>query len=449
MIAHDVAVDLLVRAERRAVGRLVRIDVDVARAVPAAEPDPPQPARAFLDGDEAREHVERRDEHVRVVRDHLAPVRAVVRAPGRRVHDAEIERLPVRADDPAIVDVVHGVLVSALARQQHFEPQVRVVHARKAHFGRDRAARVDQQVTPVLGDFDRRVESLVRLLVHERVGGRVRPEHVLAHAHAEQRDRILLDVKHRAVVARPGHPLLDVADCVGQDHAGFEHLEPERVLAAPDRVVRVRQQPVIVAHLERADVVIVEPARLRLEVEQDLLRPLETARASRIDGIFVARVEATVIEVTLVTVRHRRVVLPDAADDLRVELVLERFQPTEQCFPVCVLRPEVREHRRVTTRVVAQPVVLVDPGAARGIDLVGPDLGDGWPHHPVHGVAFRRPPGPCAPVAGAACPAPGSTASSSAPARRGAAGAAHRSDGCSGTQAAPRHRRPAPSSATA
>ena len=386
-VADDVAVDLLVGAERRTVRRLVRLDVEPALAGPRQDADLAQPVHALLERQEAAEDVGRGDVDVVAVRHDLAPVLDARRRVDRDLHDAEVARLPVGADDPAPVDVVGRILVTPLAWQQHAKAQFGVVRACVAHFGRDRAARVQQDVLAVLRQLDRGVEGLVLLLVDQRVAGGVRAEHVHAHAQAEQRDGVLLDVEHATVVRRPGHGLLDVRHGVDERLAGLERLEPQRVLASPDRVFGVGEQTVVLTRLERADVVVVEPLRLLAQVDQDLFRRLGVARPARKDRILVAGFESAVVPEVVVAVRDAGVVLLDAPDDLAVELVLQRPHRGRHRIAISVFGPQVREHLGRGARVVAQPVVVVLPRAVRRLDRVRTDRGDRRLRACLHGAA--------------------------------------------------------------
>jgi len=63
--------------------------------------------------------------------------------------------------------------------------------------------------------------------------------------------------------------------------------------------------------------------------------------------------------VAALAVRNGAVVLLDAADDLLVQLVLQRLQRRHHRIDVGVLGVEVRQHLGILAVVVAQPVVLV------------------------------------------------------------------------------------------
>ena len=73
------------------------------------------------------EHVEAVDEGVVAVRQDIAPGVAIADLAIGRFDHAEVLRLPVGADDPAVARVLRVVLVVALARHEHLEAQRRVV----------------------------------------------------------------------------------------------------------------------------------------------------------------------------------------------------------------------------------------------------------------------------------------------------------------------------------
>ena len=402
--------------------------MELRRAVPATDAHLAQAVDALFDGEELREHVESRDEHVVPVRHDFAPPRPVACRTDVGFADPEVARLPVGPYHPAPADVIDRVLVATLARQQHLETQLGIVGTRVADLRGDRAARVDQEVTAILRHLDGGVERLVLLLVQQRVRGWIRAEHVDADAQAEQRDRVLLDVQDASVVGGPGHRLVHIRHGVRQQCAGLQRLEPQRVLATTDRVLGVREQAVVVARLERTEVVEVESPGLLAQVEQDLLGRIDLSRPARVDGVFVAGLEAAVIPVAVVPVRDGRIVLADAADDFGVERFLERAQPRRERLAVGVLGLQVLEHLRRRARVVAQPVIVVEPHALRRTNLVRFAGGDRRRRTLAHVVIPR--PDPCAPDGSAVCPRTGSTASSSVPARSGAAAGSRRSGAC-------------------
>jgi len=365
LVAHDLGVELRVLVEARRVGRLVRRDEEVLAAVQRPDADLAHRAGALLDREEAPEHVEAMYEGVVPVRQDLAPLRPVALLADGRLHQPEVRRVPVGADEPAPVEVLDVVLVVALARQEHAERERRVVGARVAVLGRDRALRDDEDVALVLGGRDGRVETFVLLLVDQRVGGRIGAEHVAAHAIAEQRLRVLLEVQDAAAVRGPGKVRLHVRDRAGQYLAGLEVLEAQRVLPAPDRVLGKGQQPVVGRHRRPADLEEAVALGHRVDVEHDLLRRVERAGLARVHRVLPAGHVTRVVPVAAQAIRDRRVVLLDAPHDFAVDPVLERLRVRRHRRLVGVLRLEVTDDRRVRARVVAQPVILVVAVAVR------------------------------------------------------------------------------------
>ena len=105
-VANQIGIELGILPEARGVGGLVRRDEEVLAAGERPDADFPQSARAFADGEKAVEHVETVDEGVVAVRQDLAPSAAVGLLAHPGLHQAEVRRLPVRADDPAVVEVL-------------------------------------------------------------------------------------------------------------------------------------------------------------------------------------------------------------------------------------------------------------------------------------------------------------------------------------------------------
>ena len=386
--------------------------------MPRPDADPAQAPDPLLDREKIIEYVEPRHQHVVPVRDEFTPALASSGVLRRCLEQPEIHGLPVAADHPALADVIHRILVPADARQEHLESQRRIVERRAADFRRDGTARVDQQEAPVFRQSHGRVERLVLFLVDDRVARGIGAEFMDAHAQSQQRDRILLDVQHAAVVCRPHDAFLDVRDHVRQQLTRHQRLEAQRVLATTHGIFGEREQAVVVADLDRADVVVIEPARVLAQVEQDLLGALDAAGTARVNGIFVAGVVAMQVPVAVVAVGNAGVVLADAPDDLPVQLVFKRLPRRSHRCAVRVLGAQVLEHVGRRARVVAQPVIVVHPDPVRRRDLVWPDRGDRGRERPfAHGVQIRRPPAPCARGTSDVRPLPGSTASSSARAR--------------------------------
>jgi len=94
-----------------------------------------------------------------------------------------------------------------------------------------------------------------------------------------------------------------------------------------------------------------------VEIEQDLLGLIRPGGLAAVDRILLALLRARVIEVIAATVGNGRVVFLDAAQDLPVERVLERFHRLHHGRRVRVLRFQVSGDTRIV--LVAQPEVIV------------------------------------------------------------------------------------------
>ena len=172
------------------------------------------------------------------------------------------------------------------------------------------------------------------------------------HAHGEQRDRIVLDVEHGLVVVGPGQRGGGIFEFVGQYLARGEILEVDRELTSSDHVVAIGEQLFVRADFKAGDLKEVVSCRQRRAVEHDLLGTVFAAFA-RVDRILFAFLESDVVPVILVLRRHARIVLLDAADDLVVDRIFERFVVRGHRRVVIVLRLDVAQHRRIGARVVA------------------------------------------------------------------------------------------------
>ena len=89
-----------------------------------------KPRERSLTARKRAEKLEVLHEDVRIVRDHVAPAAAIGGLCDRHFDDAKIQRLPVGADQETIVDMIDLILVIFLARQHHFEIELRIVGAR-------------------------------------------------------------------------------------------------------------------------------------------------------------------------------------------------------------------------------------------------------------------------------------------------------------------------------
>ena len=88
-------------------------------------------------------------------------------------------------------------------------------------------------------------------------------------------------------------------------------------------------------------------------IQYDFLGRIEFCQMPHEDRVFLARFEANAVPVAVLEVRHRRVVLLQSSDDLRIEGVLERLGLGEHRFRVGILSVEVCQDLRVAALVVA------------------------------------------------------------------------------------------------
>jgi hypothetical protein len=375
-IAQQRRFQLRVRAELHGVRRVVRREIE-ALAAPALHPDAQQPARALVHGEKIAEHVHRLHEHIGVVRHDVAPRRAVAAPLERRDDDAEIFRLPVGADQHAIVEIFDLVFVVRGARDDDCESQRRIAGARIAPLGARRALRADVQVPIRLAAHHDEIEALVRLFVHEPVGARRSAEHVRAYPPPEQSDRILLDVQQRAIVVGPRHIRLRVLDHVAEQRAAGNIFEADPELAASDDIFRVREQRVVGARFIAAELKKRLPRRERVAIEQHHFLPpflasrrvpvqreragVGTRQPPHDHRILAPGNKPPAIPIPAVAHRHRRIILLDAADDLAIQPLDQRLHRTQNFFGIGCLGPQMTQHLRVAARVVAQPIERVLP----------------------------------------------------------------------------------------
>ena len=275
----------------------------------------------------------------------------------------EVLRTVVGADHPAAIVVVGVVLDVALARRQHGEGG-RVAGGCISLFRGHRAVHADGDEAIVAGAADAHVEAVVLLLVDDGVGAGRGAQHVLLHAHGQQRFRIVLDVQHGAVVVGPDQVAGAAGDHVGQHLAGGQVLEADRVLAATDVIIGPGQQLVVLTHFHRADAEVALAGSHRIDVQQDFFGRVHAALAARMDRVVLAGLEAAVVPVAALTRRHAGIVLLDAADDLLVQGVFQWLQRCQQLVGIGILGLQVGQHVLVLALVVAQPVVVIAAGRA-------------------------------------------------------------------------------------
>ncbi len=346
------------------IGRLVGLDVVLA-AIREQQAHALQAIGALGDRGEAIEQLEAFDQHRIIVRDPVFPLAARGGIAGRG-DDLEVLRISiVGADHPAAVEVVGVVFHVACTRCQHLE-RLRIGGRGVARFRADRAVQFDGQETIIAGAADAHVEAVVLLFVDQHVTAGRGAQNVLFHAHGEQRFRIVLDVEQGAVVIGPDHVGRDVLDTVRQHFTGAQVLETDHVLASAHIIFGPGQQMVVLADIGIAHVEVALALGHRVDVEQDFFRRLHAALAACLDRVVLAGFKAGVIPVAAVTRGHAGIILLDAGDDLLVERVFQRLERRHDLVGIGILRVQVRQHFLVFALVVAQPVVIIAAGRAKG-----------------------------------------------------------------------------------
>src|SRR5690606_7335129 len=152
---------------------------------------------------------------------------------------------------------------------------------------------------------------------------------------------IVLDVEHGAVVVGEGQVAGGAADLLGEIRTGRQVAETEGVLATAVGVVGPGHDGVVLADLVGANGVVILAFGQRVDVEQDLFAgkiagfvgALDRQRvhagailAPGVDRVVPAGLVARVVPPAAFAGRDRAVVLPDAADDLVVQPVLDRLE---------------------------------------------------------------------------------------------------------------------------
>ena len=168
--------------------------------------------------------------------------------------------------------------------------------------------------------------------------------------------RVLADVEQRTRPRRPRHRR-DLLDTIGLELARRQVLHEQRVLAKAGVVERVGEPVGVVVDGVSAEGEEGMAHGQGVEIEQDLLGRIRPGGLAAVDRILLALLRARVIEVIAATVGNGRVVFLDAAQDLPVERVLERFHRLHHGRRVRVLRFQVSGDTRIV--LVAQPEVIV------------------------------------------------------------------------------------------
>ena len=265
---------------------------------------------------------------------------------------------------------------AVLAGRQDAHLRRRVARLDEADLARHRAPEADQDETLVAGLADAEIERRVPLLVDDRVGFRVRSQHVLLDPRREQCDRIVFDVVDGPVVARPGDRAAQPGDALGQVAAGRDLAEAQSELEAAAGVFGEGQQVLPWADGPAAEAVVLLPFGFAVRVDQHLL-PVRAQRPPDEDGILLAGLEARGVEVILVFVRDRAVVLLDPPDQFFGKGFGELPVRRAHGLVVGVLGLQVVEHLGLGARVVAQPVIGIVARAVGRDHVIGFDGCDG------------------------------------------------------------------------
>ena len=343
-----------------AVDRLGELDQVVGSRRQLHDPDLPESRLPLVHHQVLAERVGRVDLHVGPVGEHLGP--ALARGLGHRRRDqAEVGGAVVGGDEEPVVVVRHRVLDARAPRLDGPERLVRLVGAGVAHLRRAVAGDVEHHERVAAGAADVDEERLVGLEVHQRVLGGIGAQQVTMEPAGTAR-LVEHDVEQGAAVVGPRQAGRDVDHGLRQQCPGREllHVQRERLGAA--RVHRVRQQPVVGAHVPAAQPEIVVAARERIEIEDDLLAALVLRRAAAVDRILRALRGAVIVEPAVQPLRHREIGLPDPRAHLLEQLLLQRLRRPHHGLGVRILSREIRQHFRILA--VPKPEVLVHPGLA-------------------------------------------------------------------------------------
>ncbi len=280
-------------------------------------------------------------------------------------------------DQEAVLAGDHGVLGRVLdalaARQDHPELALGVSRLEDPALGGDLGAEPDHQVLLAARRTDRHPVAVVRLVEDLDVLVLSGTELVPPHSVGPPRlvDRQVEDVP---MVDRPRRTRCGVRNLVGQQLAGLEVLEPQRVPLVADHVHRVREQRAVVTERERAHREEVVSLGLGVAVEEHLLaldrrvggqlrrcpvvRPGDGAPA--VDAVLLALGGARVVPPVTESRRDRHVGLLRARLDLLEHLLPQRLQMLELLRGVRVLGLEVRDDLRILFG--AEPFVMIDEG---------------------------------------------------------------------------------------
>ena len=299
------------------------------------------------------------DRGIGAVRHELAPAGGIGELRIARQRHAEVPRVQVRADEPGPVEPIGVVAHAGGPRQHHARGFRRVGQRHRAQLVRVVALHLDPQQRAASRGIDRGEERLVRFLVDDRIGRRVRAEHMTADRAALQQHGILPHVEDAAAVGGPDHGFQRAGNAVGQILAGGQVTEPELMAATTHGVLGPGDERAVVADFHIAHAEVVVPSRKLVAVEHRLTRAA-VARAHP-SLLLVARRKGGPRPPAMIELARRRVVLGDASAELAGQPRLQRRQSREHALGVRLLGPQVPHHlvALALRMVVAQPVVLI------------------------------------------------------------------------------------------
>ena len=349
-------------AQAHRIRRFIGLHV-VGAAVLEQQTDALQAFGTLGDGTEAIEQLEAFDVDRRIMRDPVLPLAARGRV-ARRGDQLEILRSVIGADHPASVEMIGVILHVALARCQHGEA-FRVAGGCVTFLGGHRAVQADGDEAIVAGAANAHVETVVVFFVDNRIGTGRRAQHMLLHAHGEQRLRIVFHIQHGAVVVGPHHVPGRAGEDIGQHLPAAQVLEADDVLATTHIIIGPGQQLVVLADLHRANAEIALAGRHLVHVQQDFLGRLHVALATCVDRVILAGLVTGVIPISPFACRHAGIVLLDARDDFLVQRVLQRFQRRKHLVGIRVFGLQIGQHRLVLALVIAQPVIIIVAGSTK------------------------------------------------------------------------------------
>ena len=316
-----------------------------------------EPVVTLLGDVVAGEDVDVLDHHVLAVRDELGPVLGPWIG-DRRADETEVAA--ALAVGPDVEDAVPGpdavidvVLVVLLPLEHRPPPASRICRRHVANLGAGERARRGEEPGAAARAPHVDAEELVGFFEDQVVAGvaqAVTPETV------RPLRRVLADVEQRTRPRRPRHRR-DLLDTIGLQLARRQVLHEQRVLAKAGVVERVGEPVGVVVDGISAEGEEGMAHGQGVEIEQDLLGLIRPGGLAAVDRILLALLRARVIEVIAATVGNGRVVFLDAAQDLPVERVLERFHRLHHGRRVRVLRFQVSGDTRIV--LVAQPEVIV------------------------------------------------------------------------------------------